>query len=446
MFAMSEKISKSTIKRVIEGLVAVMFVALICVMFAQVVLKELPLTEKIVIEWYSEYSGSVPFNATIEGVESAGDWGEYLAGVYEAENPGVDIVSQVAVYTGGSSEQLSVRLAAGRVPTVYEGFSGRLFTYAPLFLELPKPTAPFLPEALDALAYADKIIAYPITYAGSLPVLNVTLVKNAGCKVPDVQWTTVEATELAKCLSDSGLGHLMAFWTQKQSGHNYQWGWFSGGASLFENGNYLECTFNTDYAIDYLEWEKSLLPYLPGNPSQYDVLSWLDPFYIGKIAIGARGFVPQVEAAFLDGTIKERQVFVPVNWPHLPSVDGNPLHREAERAVAVFASSVEGNDKLKEEAIKFAEWITGPGPNFAHDYRGSHGSREDTQSVPMSPEALKVQEEFGAWGPGFASGGFNQGRTVWSEETYKFWAGEQTARETLDNFCGRYNEIQAEIW
>ena len=426
-------------------IVAILIVGLVAIGIVAVSRNRAP-QGKIVIEWYSEYSGSIPHHVDFEGVESVGDWGNYVAKMYEAQNPGVDIVPLIAVYAGGGSEQLSVRLAAGKVPTVYEGFSGRLFTYAPLFLPLPDPTAPFLPAALDSLAYADKIIAYPIVYKGALPVINVTLVEKAGCKVPDVQWTTDEATELAKCLADSGEGHLMAFWTQKQSGHNVQWGWFGGGANLFEDGDYLHCTFNTDYAVEYLEWEYSLLEYLPANPSQYDVLGWLDAFTIGKIALGIEGFVSGVDAAYKDGTIKEPQEFISVNWPHLPSIKGNPLHREAERAVAIFASSVEGNDKLKEEAIKFATWLTGPDPGFAYSYRGDPGAREDTQKVSMSSEALKVQEEFGTWGPGFASGGFNQARTAWSEETYKFWAGEQSARQALDNLAKRYNEIQAEIW
>ncbi|GAH11903.1 unnamed protein product, partial [marine sediment metagenome] len=222
--------------------------------------------------------------------------------------------------------QLSVRLMAGEVPTVYDGFSGRMLSYGPLFLELPKPTAPFLPGALDAVARGDTLLVYPMAFHGTLPIINVTLVEDAGCKVPDVQWTTTEATELAFCLDESGKGHLFAFFTQKQSSQDHLWAWMSGGARLFEGGDYSHSTFNSDYAVAYLEWEKSLfdLDYLPGNPSQYDVMEWVNGFSVGKLAIGISGFKSRVAAAYEDGKIDKPQEFKHISYPHLPSVEGNP--------------------------------------------------------------------------------------------------------------------------
>jgi len=441
-----------------KKLIALLFVLTVlaaCSTPAPVVVeREVPVTVEvergpIVIRWYSEYSGVTPRHVAIEGVEGPGDWGEYIAEMYEKQNPGVDIQPQVAVYAGGGSEQLSVILMADDediIPHVYEGFSGRVFSYPRLFLELPDPTVPFLAPALNATTVIGKILAYPIELHGKLPLFNVTLVEGAGCKVPDVQWTTTEATELAKCLAESGKGHLMLFWTQKQSGQNHQWAWWSGGSNMFENGDYTSCTFNNDYAVEYLEWEKSLLPYLPGNPSQYDVVGWKDGFVLGEIAFGVKGWQGSVEAAYKDGKLDEPQVFKGVNYPHLPSVEGNRLQREAERAVAIFASAVEGDERLKEEAIKFATWLTGPDPNFAHDFNEQPGSREDTQNVILSPEAQEIEAQFGTFEPGFASGGFNQGRTVWSEEMYEFWTDRKTAREALDSFVERYDAILAEIW
>lgn len=217
---------------------------------------------------------------------------------------------------------------------------------------------------------------------------------------------------------------------------------------MFEGGDFTHCVFNTDYAVEYLEWEKSLLPYLPGNPSQYDVLAWLDGVIAGKIALSINAWGNRVEAAYHDGKLDQLQEFKHVNWPHLPCVEGNPLVREAERSVAIFASAVEGNDRLKAEAIKFATWLTGPDPNFASifGFGGQPGSREDTQGVQLSPEAQEIQDQFGTCDPGFASGGFNQGRTVWSEEMYEFWTGRKSAREALDSFVERYDAILAEIW
>lgn len=424
-----------------------------------VVVKEVPVTvekvvvvekevtrEPIVIEWYSEYAGYLPRHVAIEGVEAPGDWGNYIAEMYEKENPGVDIVPQVAVYAGGGSEQLSIRLAAGKVPTVYDGFSGRVMSYSPLFLELPKPTAPFLPRALSELAHGDKLLVYPISFRGDLPVVNITLIEDAGCKVPSVQWTTTEATELAKCLADSGKGYLFAFFTQKQSSHDYQWAWISGGAKLFEDGDYSHCTFNSDYAVEYLEWEKSLLPYLPGNPSQYDVMEWVELFTLGKLAVGISGHKPRVAAAYEDGKIDKPQEFKQVNYPHLPSVEGNPLYRILGESVGVFASAVEGNDRLKEEAVKFALWLTSPDPNLSYTFVGAAGSRRDTQDAPLSPEAREVEDQFGTWGPGFGSGAFNEARTIWSEEMYEFWIDRKSAREALDDFVERYDAILTELW
>lgn len=425
----------------------------------QVVVKEVPVTvevekavvveverEPIVIEWYSEYAGQMPRYAPIEGVETVGDWGVYVAELYESTHPGVNIVPQVAVYTGGGSEQLSVRLAAGKAPTVYEGFAGRVFTYAPLLMGLPESTAPFLPAAVDALAHTDKILVYPVEFRGSLFVINTTLVEGAGCKVPGIQWTTDEATELAKCLAESGDGYLTAFFTQKQSAHNHAWGWMSGGATMFKDGDYTHCTFSNDYTVAYLEWEKSLLPYLPGNPSQYDVLEWLDQFTIGKHAVGVAGWIPRVDGAYKDGKIDKPQEFKAINWPHLPSVGGNPLVREAARVVGVFESAVQGNERLKAEAIEFATWLTGPVPGFAYHATNEYGSRQDSHNVQIPAAEQEVVDQFGTWGPGFASGGFNEARTIWSEEMYEFWTGSKSAKEALDSFVERYDEILADIW
>lgn len=402
--------------------------------------------EKIVIEWYSEFAGYMPRHVPIEGVETAGDWGEYIAAMYEKERPGVDIVPQVAVYAGGGSEQLSVRLAAGKVPTVYDGFAGRVMSYGPLLLELPEPTVPFLPKALGALARTDKLLVYPISFNAALPIINITLVEDAGCGVPNVQWTTDEATELAKCLAESGKGYLFAFFTQKQSSQNHLWAWMSGGAKLFEEGDYSHCTFNNDYAVEYLEWEKSLLPYLLGNPSQYDVMEWVNQFAVGKLALGINPFRSRVAAAYKDGKIDKPQEFKAISYPHLPSVAGNPLVREVSECVGIFASAVEGNDRLREEAIKFATWLTGPDPNLACSFAGQPGARQDTQNIQLSPAAQEVEDQFGIWGPGFASGGFNEARTVWSEEMYEFWTGSKSAREALDSCVERYDAILAEIW
>ena len=396
--------------------------------------------EKIMIEYYAEINGALPSYAPIPGVETEGDWGKYVEKLYEARVPYVDIVPTVAVYEGGGTEQLSVRIAAGRYPTVYEAYGGRIFSYSPMFLDLPKPDAPFAPGTLDACTVNGKLVAYPIGFWPGWSYANVTLMKAAGCAIPTgTQWNTDAATLCAKKLYDYG-AYLFQPFALKQSGQHQHWIMMNGGAEMFEAGNCAHTTWGEGtYTERYLDWLKSLLPYYENNPTNFDSEEWYKLFISGKTALGwwdESYFQQSVE----DGTLKEVPELKILAMPHLPDVEATRISSIVATAVAVFEPAVKDDERLKEEAIKFALWLTGPEVNYDYHWLGNPSARQDVWKGNIPPEVLKDMQ-YGDFNQGFNCGKFNEARSIWAEEMQAFWLDQKTARQAMDSFVARYDEI-----
>lgn len=416
----------------------------------------------IILAAYLLITGGSAFAAgKTEGVKMsilASDWaialrdGKTQGEMFKAEAARMGITLETLkedISTGGTLS-IDALMAAGRSPTIYWAFNGRVAKVirADWALPLDRYKDRFVESYLAPLYRDGKLLAAPMDINNQGMMVNLDMFDEIGFAMPE-NWSVDDFLRMCALAKAKGK-YGTALFAKSQSADYLYMNWFASfGADMFKQGDYSKVTINSAAGVKTARFFRLLYAsrYVPAESPQLVDDDALAMFWNGKCAAFANyaGWEGNMQAA-----IESKQLAKPFRYRlvRFPAAAG------VSKVPASWQGGLAAVDKKQDSLVlhRFLDWFLSPAmANKIIDVDGSVSMYKCLKGVMpnlgvsiVQSAALEIARVNGLWDQGATIPQFPNLRKCWFPIFADLMVGKVTAERAMAEYEAALNKVLAE--